>query len=114
MIQPEPEGSTQGYPLVSVEVLRSILTDSKETYKDGLGDYYSEDQYAISIKKIRRIRTSTHQRPLRKLIQYVVSREDQYAVLEIWNEYNILEDIKRGPYSKKLQYAVSNPLDTSY
>ncbi|GJU47315.1 hypothetical protein Tco_1204581 [Tanacetum coccineum] len=27
--------------------------------------------------------------------------EDQYAVLEIWNEYNILEDIKRGPYSKK-------------
>ncbi|GJS67497.1 hypothetical protein Tco_0682061 [Tanacetum coccineum] len=29
MIQPELEGSTQGYPLVSVEVLRSILTDSK-------------------------------------------------------------------------------------
>ncbi|GKD29012.1 homeodomain-like protein, partial [Tanacetum coccineum] len=27
--------------------------------------------------------------------------EDQYAVLEIWNEYNILEDIKRGPYSNK-------------
>ncbi|GJU54043.1 hypothetical protein Tco_1227757 [Tanacetum coccineum] len=27
--------------------------------------------------------------------------EDQYAVLEIRNEYNILEDIKRGPYSKK-------------
>ncbi|GJT96291.1 reverse transcriptase domain-containing protein [Tanacetum coccineum] len=27
--------------------------------------------------------------------------EDQYAVLEIWNEYNILEDIKRGLYSKK-------------
>ncbi|GJV36712.1 RNA-directed DNA polymerase, eukaryota, reverse transcriptase zinc-binding domain protein [Tanacetum coccineum] len=27
--------------------------------------------------------------------------EDQYAVLEIWNEYNILEDIKHGPYSKK-------------
>ncbi|GKB26849.1 zinc finger, CCHC-type containing protein [Tanacetum coccineum] len=40
--------------------------------------------------------------------------EDQYAVLEIWNEYNILEDIKHGPYSKKLQYAVSNPLDTPY
>ncbi|GJY77011.1 reverse transcriptase domain-containing protein [Tanacetum coccineum] len=37
-----------------------------------------------------------------------------YAVLEIWNEYNILEDIKRGPYSKKLQYAISNPLDTPY
>ncbi|GJX14723.1 transposase, Ptta/En/Spm [Tanacetum coccineum] len=75
-------------------------------------NYYSEDQYAVSIKKIRRIRACTHQRPQRKLVQYAVSREDQYAVLEIWNEYNILEDIKRGPYSKKLQYAVSNPLDT--
>nr|GEU96873.1 hypothetical protein [Tanacetum cinerariifolium] len=31
MIQPEQEGSTQGYPLVSVEVLRSILTDSQVT-----------------------------------------------------------------------------------
>nr|GEX68702.1 putative reverse transcriptase domain-containing protein [Tanacetum cinerariifolium] len=31
MIQPEPEGSTQGYPLVTVEVLRSILTDSQVT-----------------------------------------------------------------------------------
>ncbi|GJU96547.1 putative ribonuclease H-like domain-containing protein [Tanacetum coccineum] len=31
MIQPEPEGSTQGYPLDSVEVLRSVLTDSKVT-----------------------------------------------------------------------------------
>ncbi|GKD72400.1 hypothetical protein Tco_1330682, partial [Tanacetum coccineum] len=30
--------------------------------------------------------------------------EDQYAVLEI-QYVNILEDIKRGPYSKKLQYA---------
>nr|GEU72600.1 putative reverse transcriptase domain-containing protein [Tanacetum cinerariifolium] len=31
MIQSEPEGSTQGYPLVSVEVLRSILTDLQVT-----------------------------------------------------------------------------------
>nr|GEX77432.1 hypothetical protein [Tanacetum cinerariifolium] len=31
MIKPEPEGSTQGYPLVSVEVLRSTLTDSQVT-----------------------------------------------------------------------------------
>ncbi|GJT43961.1 retrotransposon protein, putative, ty1-copia subclass [Tanacetum coccineum] len=36
MIQPEPEGSTQGYPLVSVEVLRSILTDLKGYVKDGV------------------------------------------------------------------------------
>ncbi|GJR52664.1 hypothetical protein Tco_1403185 [Tanacetum coccineum] len=33
--------------------------------------------------------------------QNAVSKEDQYAVLEIWNEYNILEDIKHGSYSKK-------------
>ncbi|GKC75963.1 retrovirus-related pol polyprotein from transposon 17.6 [Tanacetum coccineum] len=52
-------------------------------------------------RKIRRIRACTHQRPQRNKAQYAVSREDQYAVLEIWNEYNILEDIKRGPYSKK-------------
>ncbi|GKB27695.1 hypothetical protein Tco_0867096 [Tanacetum coccineum] len=62
----------------------------------------------------------SHQRPIRRIHQgrYGVSvpaftkdhkgiklntpyPEDQYAVLEIWNEYNILEDIKRGPYSKK-------------
>nr|GEV43765.1 hypothetical protein [Tanacetum cinerariifolium] len=63
-------------------------------------------------RKIRRIRACTHQRPQRKQAQYTVFREDQYDVLEIRNEYNILEDIKRGPYSKKLQYVVSNPLDT--
>ncbi|GKB00727.1 hypothetical protein Tco_0828720, partial [Tanacetum coccineum] len=34
-------------------------------------------------RKIRRIRACTHQRPQRKLDQYAVSREDQYAVLEI-------------------------------
>ncbi|GJS14143.1 hypothetical protein Tco_0408615 [Tanacetum coccineum] len=64
-------------------------------------------------RKIRRIRAYTHQRPQRKEDQYAVSREDQYAVLDIWH-VNILEDIKRGPYSKKPQYAVSNPLDTPY
>ncbi|GJS95584.1 hypothetical protein Tco_0802552 [Tanacetum coccineum] len=35
-------------------------------------------------------------------------QEDQYAVLEIWNEYNILEDIKRGPYSKKSPIHLTN------
>ncbi|GJU92075.1 hypothetical protein Tco_1304498 [Tanacetum coccineum] len=62
-------------------------------------------------RKIRRIRACTHKRPQRKEDQYAISREDQYAVLDIWH-VNILEDIKHGPYSKKLQYAVSNPLDT--
>ncbi|GJY56413.1 hypothetical protein Tco_0455528 [Tanacetum coccineum] len=41
---------------------------------------------------IRRICAYTHLRPRRKLHQYVVSREDQYVVLEIWN-VKILEDI---------------------
>ncbi|GJV59207.1 hypothetical protein Tco_1465307 [Tanacetum coccineum] len=38
--------------------------------------------------------------------------EDQYAVLEIWNGYNILEDIKRGPYSKKSPIRCIQSLDT--
>ncbi|GJS01840.1 hypothetical protein Tco_0318348 [Tanacetum coccineum] len=33
--------------------------------------------------------------------QYAISRENQYAIFKIWNQFNILEDIKRGPYSKK-------------
>ncbi|GJY73187.1 putative reverse transcriptase domain-containing protein, partial [Tanacetum coccineum] len=32
--------------------------------------------------------------------QYAVSKEDQYAVFKLWKQ-NILEDIERGPYSKK-------------
>ncbi|GJQ98845.1 hypothetical protein Tco_0521830 [Tanacetum coccineum] len=52
-------------------------------------------------RKIRRIRACIHQRPQRNKTQYAVSKRSQYAVLEIWNEYNILEDIKCGPYSKK-------------
>ncbi|GKE61274.1 hypothetical protein Tco_1511641, partial [Tanacetum coccineum] len=70
-------------------------------------------------RKIRRICACTHQRLQRKQDLYAVSKEDQYAVLEIWNE-KILEDIKRGPNSKKLAirhiqaigYAVSNRLQT--
>ncbi|GJZ76561.1 hypothetical protein Tco_0641233 [Tanacetum coccineum] len=36
-------------------------------------------------RKIRRIHSCSHQRPQKKLVQYTVSREDQYAVLEIAN-----------------------------
>ncbi|GKD25992.1 hypothetical protein Tco_1232206, partial [Tanacetum coccineum] len=68
--------------------------------EDILKIYYSEDEYAVSIKKIRRIRACTYQRPQWNEAQYAVSREDQYTVLEIFY-VNILEDIKRGPYSKK-------------
>ncbi|GKB17518.1 reverse transcriptase domain-containing protein, partial [Tanacetum coccineum] len=52
-------------------------------------------------RKIWRIRACTHQRPQRNKDQYAVSRENQYTVFKIWNQYNILKDIKRGPYSKK-------------
>ncbi|GJX31398.1 zinc finger, CCHC-type containing protein [Tanacetum coccineum] len=69
-------------------------------------------------RKIRRVRACTHQRPQRKEDQYAVSREDQYAILDIWH-VNILEDIKRGPYSKKPRYACmtrssTNKLFTPY
>ncbi|GKD83070.1 hypothetical protein Tco_1349909 [Tanacetum coccineum] len=63
------------------------------------------------LRKIRRIRACTYQRPQRKEDQYTVSKVTQYVVFKIYY-VNILEDIKLGPYSKKLQYAVSNPLDT--
>ncbi|GJW56496.1 hypothetical protein Tco_0103227, partial [Tanacetum coccineum] len=62
-------------------------------------------------RKIWRIRACIHQRPQRKVDQYAVSREDQYAVLEIWNDYNILEDIKRSPYFKKPPIRRIQPLD---
>ncbi|GKC30762.1 hypothetical protein Tco_1038056 [Tanacetum coccineum] len=55
------------------------------------------------LRKIRRIRACTHQRPQRKQDQYAVSREDQYVVLEIWNEFNILEDIKRVRMTKVIK-----------
>ncbi|GJR61849.1 hypothetical protein Tco_1504011 [Tanacetum coccineum] len=51
-------------------------------------------------RKIRCIRACIHQRPQRNKAQYAVSREAQYPVFMIYY-VNILEDIKRGPYSKK-------------
>ncbi|GJW48252.1 hypothetical protein Tco_0079898 [Tanacetum coccineum] len=45
-------------------------------------------------------------------VQYAVSSETQYAVFKIWNEYNILEDIKRGTYSKKSPIRRIQSLDT--
>ncbi|GJS60284.1 hypothetical protein Tco_0655068 [Tanacetum coccineum] len=65
-------------------------------------------------RKIRRIRACTHQRPQRNKDQYAVSRENQYAVFKIWNQYNILEDIKRGPYSKKSPIRRIQLLDMPY
>nr|GEY60502.1 hypothetical protein [Tanacetum cinerariifolium] len=40
-------------------------------------------------RMIRRIRACTHQRPQRKHDQYAVSKEDQYAALEIMDDPNI-------------------------
>ncbi|GKE35324.1 hypothetical protein Tco_1454646, partial [Tanacetum coccineum] len=38
--------------------------------------------------------------------------EDSIRVFKIWNQYNILEDIKRGPYSKKSPICRIQHLDT--
>ncbi|GKC86227.1 hypothetical protein Tco_1141944 [Tanacetum coccineum] len=65
-------------------------------------------------RKIRRIRACTHQRPQMNKAQYAIFREYQYVVLEIRNEYNILEDIKCGPYSKKFLIRHIQSLDTPY
>ncbi|GJX93332.1 ribonuclease H-like domain-containing protein [Tanacetum coccineum] len=98
------------------------LTARVESSGDEDLDYYSKDQYAVSIKEDMRhdlhSLTSTKIPQRIKLKNNPVSRETQYAVFKIWNQYNILEDIKRGPYSKKspirriqsLGYAVSNRL----
>ncbi|GJW46489.1 hypothetical protein Tco_0078135 [Tanacetum coccineum] len=53
-------------------------------------------------------RAMHHQRTTRKHDQYVVSREDQYAVLEIW-KVNILEDIKHG-LRKKSRLSLKNDM----
>ncbi|GJT83196.1 hypothetical protein Tco_1057538 [Tanacetum coccineum] len=63
--------------------------------------YYSEDQYVVSIKEDTAYPCLHSPKTTKDKAQYVISRETQYAVFKIWNEYNILEDIKRGPYSKK-------------
>ncbi|GJT09006.1 hypothetical protein Tco_0843468 [Tanacetum coccineum] len=65
--------------LVKVNKRRALWSLNEDILKINDSDY----QYAVSIKKIRRIRARTHQRPRRKQDQYAVSREDQYAVLEI-------------------------------
>ncbi|GJR26897.1 hypothetical protein Tco_1103129 [Tanacetum coccineum] len=65
--------------LVKVNKRRAFWSLNEDILKINDSDY----QYAVSIKKIRRIRACTHQRPRRKQDQYAVSREDQYAVLEI-------------------------------
>ncbi|GJV54428.1 hypothetical protein Tco_1450169 [Tanacetum coccineum] len=75
-------------------------------------DYYSEDQYAVSIKKIWRIRACTHQRPQKIKEQYAISRGlntpySRYGInIIFWKISNVV------PTPRNSQYAVSNPLDT--
>ncbi|GKC46980.1 hypothetical protein Tco_1064702 [Tanacetum coccineum] len=102
-------------PTARVRLVVNVTQGAYGLYKSQLGKrraFWSlnEDILKITIlktntpypsRKIRRICACTHQRPQRNKAQYAVSRETQYAVFKIWNEYNILEDIKRGPYSKK-------------
>ncbi|GJY39850.1 hypothetical protein Tco_0426214 [Tanacetum coccineum] len=77
-------------------------------------DYYSEDQYAVSIMKIRRIRAYNHQRPQRNKDQYTVSRGlnteySRYGInIIFWKISNVV------PTPRNPEYAVSNPLDTPY
>ncbi|GKC54032.1 hypothetical protein Tco_1076777 [Tanacetum coccineum] len=100
------------------EILLKLNLPDHRIFKDGDGDYYSEDQYAVSIKEDTAYPCLHSPKTTEDEAQYAVSRDTQYAVFNIWNEYNILEDIKRGPYSKKspirriqlLGYAVSNRL----
>ncbi|GKG11459.1 hypothetical protein Tco_0342859, partial [Tanacetum coccineum] len=76
-------------------------------YPEGLNTPYPS-------RKIQLICACTHQRPQRNKAQYAVSRRTQYAVFKIWNQYNILEDIKRGPFSKKSPIRCIQYLDTPY
>ncbi|GKG05897.1 hypothetical protein Tco_0325983, partial [Tanacetum coccineum] len=46
-------------------------------------DYYSNNQYPISVKEDTAYMCLHSPKPQRKEDQYVVSREDQYVVLDI-------------------------------
>ncbi|GKD37397.1 hypothetical protein Tco_1257604, partial [Tanacetum coccineum] len=59
-------------------------------------------------RKIWRIHAYTYQRPQRKQVQYAVSRKGNTSYSSYTGIQYSVEDIKRGPYSKKLQYVVSN------
>ncbi|GJU48161.1 hypothetical protein Tco_1217716 [Tanacetum coccineum] len=57
-------------------------------------DYYSEDTIPISINEDTAYPAVIHQRPKRKEDQYDVSREDQYAVLEIHFKSLSLDELR--------------------
>ncbi|GJV89737.1 hypothetical protein Tco_1533675 [Tanacetum coccineum] len=63
-------------------------------------------KYAVSIKKIRRIHAYTSPDTTKDLSPICRIQEHLYAVFKDLLYTKLLEDIKRGPYSKKAQYAV--------
>ncbi|GJV13779.1 RNA-directed DNA polymerase, eukaryota, reverse transcriptase zinc-binding domain protein [Tanacetum coccineum] len=77
-------------------ILRSRSCKDKNDPRRYFEDYYSEDQYDVSIKEDMAYPRLHSPKTTEDKAQYAVSKETQYAVFKIWNEYNILEDIKRG------------------
>ncbi|GJU05788.1 reverse transcriptase domain-containing protein [Tanacetum coccineum] len=71
-------------------------------------DYYSEDQYAISIKKIRRIRACTHQRPQRNKDQYAVLGINLHKLVLLVQETNINTAKRSQRYVMEFESAHSN------
>ncbi|GJV78020.1 hypothetical protein Tco_1509604 [Tanacetum coccineum] len=71
-------------------------------------DYYSEDQYAVSIKKIWRIRACTHQRPQKIKDQYAVSRGlntpySRYGInIIFWKISNVVPTPRNPQYAVKM------------
>ncbi|GJV35860.1 hypothetical protein Tco_1408337 [Tanacetum coccineum] len=104
----------QDVVLSHTQSVTSINSVVNQCYVQFNEDYYSEDQYAVSIKKIRRIRACTHQRPQKIKDQYAVSRGlntpySRYGInIIFWKISNVV------PTPRNPQYAVSNPLDTPY
>ncbi|GJW98796.1 retrovirus-related pol polyprotein from transposon TNT 1-94 [Tanacetum coccineum] len=85
-----------------VSCMTQLMDASGRTYHDF--DSTLVGRYRVSLPALTKYQ--------RKQAQYAVSREAQYDVFKIYY-VKILEDIKCGPYSKKLQYAISKPLDMS-
>ncbi|GJU41324.1 hypothetical protein Tco_1194281 [Tanacetum coccineum] len=74
---------------------------------------FNIDQYAVSIKKIWRIRACTHQKTTKGMKSICRIQKTLYAVFRkrniiFWKISNVV------PTPRKAQYAVSNSLDTPY
>ncbi|GJS19583.1 hypothetical protein Tco_0448215 [Tanacetum coccineum] len=90
------------YPLLMVKMKLAKGAHSGSLNEDILKITILKTNTPYPSRKIRRICACTHQRPQRNKDQYAIFKENQYAVFKIWNQYNILEDIKRGPYSTEI------------